>query len=553
MDGGDGAGAGPRDKLEVPRIRSESVDVIAQAVLGVAPGSLPEPVCQLVAADAEYRVREVVQESMKFMRHSKRGSLTAGDVQAGLRQLNIPPVYAISNTDPVEFASVHASPGLFYVRDKELLIADLVQADLPPLPNAATLSMHWLAVEGTQPLIPENAVPSPHGNHDRTNKMTNGSHAHMPKKQRVEGASAGFEVPKALSTGHSGSGHDAEIKAVKKHALSKELSIYLASLTEAIHGTHADLRDAAFASVSEEPGLQALLPYLVQYVEQQLKHMSKTHTFDLARLFSCMQLVRAILKNPYFYQIDKYLHRLLPSIMTCLVGKRLSATKSENHWELRDCAADILLNICTKFGVTYTNIQSHITKTLSSALQDSSKPLTSQYGAVVGLSVFGRHVFESILLPFVRVYVPVLEEELAGVSSLRTGQVEELWKVYGAFLAATSVHALKIEANDSVTPDGTGFSTDTDTAGLRGMSSVLVPSAHSPLGNTAMSDSPRANGSSRKWIPLWKEAPRVSIERLESLSDAEKAAVEEHFSDLPVKLRRLRDALQSSACSCLPF
>jgi len=39
-------------------------------------------------------------------------------------------------------------------------LADVAQAALPPAPLAPSLSLHWLAVEGTQPKVPQNPSQS---------------------------------------------------------------------------------------------------------------------------------------------------------------------------------------------------------------------------------------------------------------------------------------------------------------------------------------------------------------------------------------------------------
>ena len=64
----------------------ELIRVIAQTV-GV--DDLSEELALRLANDAEYRLREVVQEATKFMRHSKRTVMTTYDVSAGLKLRNI--------------------------------------------------------------------------------------------------------------------------------------------------------------------------------------------------------------------------------------------------------------------------------------------------------------------------------------------------------------------------------------------------------------------------------------------------------------------------------
>lgn len=43
------------------------------------------------------------------------------------------------------------------------------------------------------------------------------------------------------------------------------------------------------------------------------------------------------------------LHQLMPSVITCLVAKRLGNKYSDNHWELRDFTANLVASICKRW------------------------------------------------------------------------------------------------------------------------------------------------------------------------------------------------------------
>lgn len=46
----------------------------------------------------------------------------------------------------------------------------------------------------------------------------------------------------------------------------------------------------------------------------------------------------------------EFRHQLLPSMLTCVVGKTLSETAVDDHWSLRKHAARVVGMICVKFG-----------------------------------------------------------------------------------------------------------------------------------------------------------------------------------------------------------
>ena len=60
--------------------------MIAQTV-GVT--KLKDEIAQALALDVEYRIREIIQDASKFMKHSKRRVLTTDDINHALSMKNI--------------------------------------------------------------------------------------------------------------------------------------------------------------------------------------------------------------------------------------------------------------------------------------------------------------------------------------------------------------------------------------------------------------------------------------------------------------------------------
>ncbi len=111
---------------------------------------------------------------------------------------------------------------------------------------------------------------------------------------------------------------------------------------------------------------------------------------DLPLLRSLMTMAHCVLTSPHL-NVEPYLHQLMPPILTCLVGKRLCSSVSDDHWALRDYAASLVALVCKRFGFAYSDLQPRITKTLVAAFLDPNKPLTTHYGAIEGLSMSVPH------------------------------------------------------------------------------------------------------------------------------------------------------------------
>jgi hypothetical protein len=98
--------------------------------------------------------------------------------------------------------------------------------------------------------------------------------------------------------------------------------------------------------------IHQLLPYFSQFAAD---HVARS-LGNLPLLTNLMKFVKALLKSPYLSvelyvqtpAADTQLHQLIPSVLTCLLGKRLCAKPTEDHWELRDFSAQLLKIICSK-------------------------------------------------------------------------------------------------------------------------------------------------------------------------------------------------------------
>ncbi|BFZ54557.1 histone H4-like TAF Taf6, SAGA complex subunit [Savitreella phatthalungensis] len=355
-----------------------NADSVRDAAEALGIPNFSQDVAQVVAQDVEYRLHAIILEAQKFMRHSKRTTMRTADIDHALRVLNVEPLYGFAANNPVQWHEAPLAPGqppLYYVEDEEIEFEKIINAPLPKVPRDVSYTAHWLAIEGVQPAIPQNPTPA----HDFTQK-------------------------------HSGSGDlpEPEVKPLIKHALSKELLLYFERITKAVLDQENDvLRSAAIASLRHDPGLHQLLPYFVQYIAEKVTH----NLNDLFVLDMVMQMASALLDNRNIF-IEPYVHQLVPSILTCVVAKRLGSQGSDAS-RLRNFAASILGSMCDRFGQTYTTLKPRVTKTLLKAYLDNKKPFTTHYGAIVGLTQLGTEVVRILVLPNAKVYELILRPALS--------------------------------------------------------------------------------------------------------------------------------------------
>ncbi|CAM8900819.1 unnamed protein product [Rhodiola kirilowii] len=382
-------------------VPKEAIQVISQTI-GVS--NIAPDVFDALASDVEYRVREIMQEAIICMRHSRRTSLKAEDVDTALKLRNVEPVYGFASGDSLRFKKAAGCQDLFFVDDRDVEFREVLEAPLPEAPLDTAVTAHWLAIEGVQPAIPQN-VP-------------------------IEALGSPTEKSEAKDEGLS-----ADIKLPVKHVLSKELQLYFDKIVElTLHKSNTTLFRSALWSLSTDSGLHHLIPYFTYFVKDEVsRNLQK-----LPLLLALMRIVQSLLQNPHIHT-EPYLHQLMPSVITCLVAKRLGNKLSDNQWLLRDFAANLIASICKRFGHVYHNLQPRVTRTLLHSLLDPTKALPQHYGAIQGLAALGPRVVQLLILPNLEPYLQLLEPEMQLEKQKNEVKRHEAWQVYGALLRAAGL------------------------------------------------------------------------------------------------------------------
>lgn len=377
-----------------------------------------EDVAKNLAMDVEYRIHEIIEQALKFMRHGKRKILTTQDIDRAMKVLNLEPLYGYDTSKPLIFKEAMIGPGqmLYYVEDEEVDFENLINEPLPKVPRHTTCTAHWLAIEGVQPTIPQNPnlrdikqLPvNERGSLDNMLSLNN------EDLELVTDPKTGETVVERQGRLR----RELEVRPLVKHVLSKEMQLYFNQIIEVLMDENKEtLKTAALESLRNDTGLHQLVPYLVQFIAETITHNLK----NLNILTTMLMLIYSLISNTNIF-LDPYIHSLMPCVLTLLLAKKIGPGEGEGHFEVRRLAASLLERLVNEYGSAYNTLKPRITRTLLRGFLSNTtrSSIGTQYGALLGMKSLGSEVIRIILVGNLRMWTNVVLENFPNESEARS-------------------------------------------------------------------------------------------------------------------------------------
>lgn len=431
--------------------------------------SISDDVLKALAMDVEYRILEIIEQAVKFKRHSKRDVLTTDDISKALRVLNVEPLYGYHDGSAIDkdvsFSKVNAPGGqsVYYLNDEEVDFDKLINEPLPQVPRLPTFTTHWLAVEGVQPAI----IQNPNLNDIRISQppIVRGAivTALNDNSLQTSPSSTTISLNAEKDSQHLSTvkpGQNVEVKPLVKHVLSKELQIYFNKVISALTSKEHDdvnaqhMKAAALTSLKTDSGLHQLVPYFIQFIAEQITH----NLSDLDLLTIILEMIYSLLSNESIF-LDPYIHSLMPSILTLLLAKKLGGASMgdsprevreflEKTNALRDFAASLLDYVLKKFPQVYKSLKPRVTRTLLKTFLDTNRVFGTYYGCLRGVSVLEPESIRFFLGNLYNWSKLVFNEQNITIDNVTENRSIKFTQDETSFLVETVIKALSVLKED---------------------------------------------------------------------------------------------------------
>ena len=349
----------------------------------------------LLSSDVTYRLREVVNNSIEFMRHSKRRRLTTSDINKALNWSDCEPVFGFE-ANPLPIETIYSKDANVFVSDDPLIdlneeIINIFERKTPELKafeNEIRFSVEWISVDGKLDSNDDNSM--------------------------------------------NGDGY------------TEELEDYYQNVVKAILGTNNQTFVMTLKDLSTNCRITPVLPKLINFIMNGIKRLSH----DISQLKRLLNTIESLFRNPsLFLSFESYLNGLIQSILHCIVEP---LNPISDHWTLRDSASHLLVNVLNEWFTPFSgkNLKCFAFKCLCNCLNDSSKSFGCHYGAVKAFQSMEYEVIIQYLYPILNNYIkshllPAISDDYyTNDPQIRTDGL----KVFGELLFIAELICLKMRS-----------------------------------------------------------------------------------------------------------
>jgi len=225
-----------------------------------------------------------------------------------------------------------------------------------------------------------------------------------PSLSRKSGILTGPANNRTIASIVSEATDEAIVIGASPHTLSLEHQRLFDYILFVLTTNNPKFQQPILRSLTVDPGLQQLVPYLSQYLFKAMPRCALDG--DVASMKSMLAVMHALVIAPHI-QIEGVLHQLLPTLLSAVLAPYPQSPSavvaqqtalSTTHWSIREFASSILAEIAVQFGDDYATLKPRLTRSLVRALLAKEKAPETRYGALQTIRALGVTVAHATLL-----------------------------------------------------------------------------------------------------------------------------------------------------------
>ena len=316
-----------------------------------------------VLRDSDLLLRHILALSERIRRHRHNKSLTATHINEALASMDQEELLGYLSGTVVEYVPI-GNGEILAPTDRQLSTRELAASGLVEYPCDTNYTIHWLAIDGVQPLVRENVSAS-------SQITVTPEELHWPPDD-------GVKVP-------PGRRSEADLPCEELRQL---MFSYISSLQTG----------EGFADVVENlrtnGSLQVLVPYFGKYFSTAMA-ANATNPRAMLRI---LEGANALFRNDSV-DLGTNFTVFLSLAMTPMLSESLLRSECDLQYSVRDEAAAFMGLIVAKSGMKFPRLLGIVADKLAHVVCDESKPMCALYGAVAGVRALGCEMVKSVVIP----------------------------------------------------------------------------------------------------------------------------------------------------------
>ncbi|KAI5518175.1 transcription initiation factor TFIID family [Trichomonas vaginalis G3] len=326
---------------------------------------------QIVADDAESYVKNILRKASILYRNSRAEKLMPKHLNTILESTHEKPLLGYNNSPSFLLSSVGFEQSeIFIVKDPIEKLTNAMDSKPATIPRMFPYGYQWFLVGG----VPPERVVADHSA-DRSNDISRSESFDILRPSSVDTTSRTYSTRQYVADVVS----------------SRHLAEYVRIINQLRDDT-TNSRLKILDHIRKEPTLQPLIPYLLQFIINELAtHYNEPVFVDIVISVAC-----ALLDNE-FLSISLFAHALIRIALSILVTPDSSSMIAEEDAKIRSESAYLLKRVIERCESGYTEMRVAVFNYLVKILFNANSTLAAHYGALAGINVLGIGAISKLL------------------------------------------------------------------------------------------------------------------------------------------------------------